>query len=107
MVMILLVFSFNSFLQSQANPRETMTAVLKIFQKFNVRWKKIGPYNMKCLWLPLFASSPRDTINGDRTDVNSTDGLELSITSMSRVGVRVQDAVRFEIQVMSCFLYHA
>ncbi|KAF7144683.1 hypothetical protein RHSIM_Rhsim04G0117300 [Rhododendron simsii] len=85
--------------QSQANPRETMTAVLKIFQKFNVRWKEIGPYNMKCLWLPLFAPSARDTINDDRTDVNSTDGLELSITNMNRVGVRVQDAVRFEIQL--------
>ncbi|KAI8537853.1 hypothetical protein RHMOL_Rhmol09G0056500 [Rhododendron molle] len=59
--------------QSRANPRETMTAVLKIFQKFNVRWKEIGPYNMKCLWLPLFASSPKDTINDDQTDVNSTD----------------------------------
>ncbi|KAF7145340.1 hypothetical protein RHSIM_Rhsim04G0117100 [Rhododendron simsii] len=85
--------------KSQANPHETMIAVLKIFQKFNVRWKEIGPYNMKCLWLPLFSSIPKDTLNDDGTDVNSKDGLELSITSMSRAGVRVQDAVRFEIQL--------
>ncbi|XP_058210412.1 SNF1-related protein kinase catalytic subunit alpha KIN10-like isoform X2 [Rhododendron vialii] len=85
--------------QSQANPRETMTAVLKIFQKFNVRWKEIGPYNMKCLWLPLFSSIPKDTLNDDGTDVNSKDDLELSIMSVSKAGVRVQDAVRFEIQL--------
>ncbi|KAI8559349.1 hypothetical protein RHMOL_Rhmol04G0166000 [Rhododendron molle] len=41
----------------------------------------------------------QDTFNDDGTDINSKDGLELSITSMSRAGVRVQDAVRFEIQL--------
>lgn len=85
--------------QSQANPRETMAAVLKIFQKLNVRWKEIGPYNMKCLGLPLFSSSPNDTRTDDLTNVNSKDGLELSITSTSRAGVMVQDAVTFEIQL--------
>ncbi|KAI8534451.1 hypothetical protein RHMOL_Rhmol10G0090500 [Rhododendron molle] len=69
--------------QSRANPRETMTAVLKIFQKFNVRWKEIGPYNMKCLWLPLFASSPKDTINDDQTDVGYSDLERLKNHQMS------------------------
>ncbi|KAI3444277.1 hypothetical protein Pfo_000942 [Paulownia fortunei] len=38
--------------KSQASPRETMLDVLKVFHSLNVKWKRIGPYNMKCLWLP-------------------------------------------------------
>ncbi|KAL3819487.1 hypothetical protein ACJIZ3_005392 [Penstemon smallii] len=36
-------------LQSPAHPREIMTQVLGALQGLNVRWKKIGHYNMKCL----------------------------------------------------------
>ncbi|XP_047311062.1 SNF1-related protein kinase catalytic subunit alpha KIN10-like [Impatiens glandulifera] len=39
-------------LQSRAHPREIMTEVLKAMQELNVCWKKIGPYNMKCKWVP-------------------------------------------------------
>ncbi|KAI4346628.1 hypothetical protein L6164_007509 [Bauhinia variegata] len=38
-------------LQSRAHPREIMTEVLKALQELNVRWKKIGHYNMKCRWV--------------------------------------------------------
>ncbi|KAL8493668.1 hypothetical protein ACS0TY_024741 [Phlomoides rotata] len=38
--------------KSQASPHETMLDVLKVLHSLNVRWKKIGHYNMKCLWLP-------------------------------------------------------
>ncbi|XP_059640834.1 SNF1-related protein kinase catalytic subunit alpha KIN10-like isoform X2 [Cornus florida] len=41
-------------LQSPAHPREIMTQVLRALQELNVRWKKIGHYNMKCLWLHAF-----------------------------------------------------
>ncbi|KAI4366695.1 hypothetical protein MLD38_022541 [Melastoma candidum] len=37
-------------LQSRARPREIMTEVLKALQELNVCWKKIGHYNMKCMW---------------------------------------------------------
>ncbi|KAL7138303.1 hypothetical protein ABFS83_10G153400 [Erythranthe nasuta] len=39
--------------KSQASPHQTMLDVLGIFHSLNVRWKRIGNYNMKCLWLPL------------------------------------------------------
>ncbi|PHT62346.1 hypothetical protein T459_33795 [Capsicum annuum] len=39
-------------LQSGAHPREIMTEVLKALQELNACWKKIGPYNMKCRWVP-------------------------------------------------------
>ncbi|KAG0484984.1 hypothetical protein HPP92_009063 [Vanilla planifolia] len=39
-------------LQSKAHPREIMMEVLKALQELNVRWKKIGHYNMKCRWMP-------------------------------------------------------
>ncbi|XP_051151127.1 SNF1-related protein kinase catalytic subunit alpha KIN10-like [Andrographis paniculata] len=38
--------------KSLASPNETMSDVLKVFHGLNVRWKRIGHYNMKCLWLP-------------------------------------------------------
>ncbi|XP_057486783.1 SNF1-related protein kinase catalytic subunit alpha KIN10-like [Actinidia eriantha] len=85
--------------QSQASPRETMTDVLKILHKLNVRWKEIGHYNMKCLWLPLFSSRPNDTLYDSPTQLNYNDDLDLSISCPSRVGVRLQNAVRFEIQL--------
>nr|GMD07650.1 SNF1-related protein kinase catalytic subunit alpha KIN10-like [Ipomoea batatas] len=37
-------------LQSPATPQEIMTQVLGALQELNVRWKKIGHYNMKCMW---------------------------------------------------------
>lgn len=39
-------------LQSRAHPREIMTEVLKALEELNVRWKKIGHYNIKCMWIP-------------------------------------------------------
>lgn len=39
-------------LQSRAYPCEIMMEVLKALQELNVRWKKIGHYNMKCRWVP-------------------------------------------------------
>lgn len=38
--------------QSQASPRETMVDVLRVFHSLNIKWKRIGDYNMKCLWSP-------------------------------------------------------
>ncbi|KAH6779560.1 SNF1 kinase-like protein 10 [Perilla frutescens var. hirtella] len=38
--------------KSQVSPRQTMSDVLRAFHSLNVRWKRIGHYNMKCLWSP-------------------------------------------------------
>ncbi|XP_057786202.1 SNF1-related protein kinase catalytic subunit alpha KIN10-like [Salvia miltiorrhiza] len=38
--------------KSQASPRKTMSDVLEALHSLNVRWKKIGHYNIKCLWSP-------------------------------------------------------
>ncbi|XP_073132041.1 SNF1-related protein kinase catalytic subunit alpha KIN10-like isoform X1 [Henckelia pumila] len=39
-------------LKSQASPGETMVEILNVFHRLNVKWKRIGSYNMKCLWSP-------------------------------------------------------
>ncbi|XP_057757265.1 SNF1-related protein kinase catalytic subunit alpha KIN10-like [Arachis stenosperma] len=38
-------------LQSGAHPREIITEVLKALRELQVCWKKIGHYNIKCLWV--------------------------------------------------------
>jgi hypothetical protein len=48
--------------QSRAHPREIMIEVLKSLHELNVRWKKNGHYNMKCMWCPGF---PQVSDNGD------------------------------------------
>ena len=40
--------------QTAAQPRALMTQVLGALQELKVRWKKIGHYNMKCLWNHAF-----------------------------------------------------
>ncbi|KAL3513137.1 hypothetical protein ACH5RR_025854 [Cinchona calisaya] len=44
-------------LQTAAQPRVLMNQVLGVLQELNVRWKKIGHYNMKCLWNHAFEDS--------------------------------------------------
>uniref|UniRef100_A0A7N0VE53 non-specific serine/threonine protein kinase n=1 Tax=Kalanchoe fedtschenkoi TaxID=63787 RepID=A0A7N0VE53_KALFE len=38
-------------IQSVPAPSGRMAELLRILQELNVRWKKIGNYNIKCLWL--------------------------------------------------------
>ncbi|KAL0359661.1 UNVERIFIED_CONTAM: SNF1-related protein kinase catalytic subunit alpha KIN10 [Sesamum angustifolium] len=38
--------------KSQATPSKAMLDVLTVFHSLNVKWKRIGHYNMKCLWSP-------------------------------------------------------
>ncbi|XP_033145973.1 SNF1-related protein kinase catalytic subunit alpha KIN12 isoform X2 [Brassica rapa] len=38
-------------LQSQARPKDIMTAVFKALQDLKVSWKQIGEYNIKCRWV--------------------------------------------------------
>ncbi|KAL3841135.1 hypothetical protein ACJIZ3_025726 [Penstemon smallii] len=64
---------------SRARPRETMLWVLKVFHRLNVKWKRIGIYNMKCLWVPPLS----------RCSLSTTE------THISRSS----DAIKFEIQL--------
>lgn len=75
-----------------------MTAVLKVFERLNIKWKKIGSYNMKCLWIPPFAAYPKSTVGNDpaKDHIYSVDS---SILAMNRRAIRSPNAVKFEIQV--------
>ncbi|KAG8372175.1 hypothetical protein BUALT_Bualt12G0039100 [Buddleja alternifolia] len=64
--------------KSQASPRETMSGVLNVFRSLNVKWKRIGHYNMKCLWLPP----------PSRYSISTTE-----------IPIRSSDAVKFEVQL--------
>ena len=72
-------------LQSCASPHETMRDVLSVFKSLNVQWKKIGPYNIKCIWKPQY-SIP--------TGISSTGDCHKKTSNFSSY-----DAVKFEIQV--------
>nr|XP_043637105.1 SNF1-related protein kinase catalytic subunit alpha KIN10-like [Erigeron canadensis] len=42
--------------KSSASPHETMRHVFALLKFLNVRWKKIGSYNIKCMWKPAVRS---------------------------------------------------
>ncbi|XP_009134629.1 SNF1-related protein kinase catalytic subunit alpha KIN10 isoform X1 [Brassica rapa] len=78
-------------LQSRAHPREIMTEVQKALQELNVCWKKIGPYNIKCRWVPnnadgMLSNSMRD---------NSHFGDDSSMGA----AVKPPNVVKFETQL--------
>lgn len=85
-------------LKSQARPIETMTTVLKVFERLNVKWKKIGPYNMKCLWIPPLAAYPKLTVGNDPAQ-DHIYSVDPSIMAMNKRAIRSQNAVKFEIQL--------
>uniref|UniRef100_A0A1S3X166 non-specific serine/threonine protein kinase n=1 Tax=Nicotiana tabacum TaxID=4097 RepID=A0A1S3X166_TOBAC len=79
-------------LQSPANPREIMNQVLGTLQELNVRWKKIGHFNMKCLWCHDldFHSMASNHMNDDHFISNAT--------ALS-THFQPQTAVKFEMQL--------
>ncbi|KAL0339815.1 UNVERIFIED_CONTAM: SNF1-related protein kinase catalytic subunit alpha KIN11 [Sesamum radiatum] len=64
--------------KSQATPSKTMLDVLTVFHSLNVKWKRIGHYNMKCLWSPPPSESS---------------------VSTAEIPSRSSTAVKFEIQL--------
>lgn len=78
-----------------------MTTVLKVFERLNVKWKKIGPYNMKCLWIPPLAAYPKLTVGNDPAQ-DHIYSVDPSIMAMNKRAIRSQNAVKFEIQVRLC-----
>lgn len=89
------LFSRLLLFQSPARPGEIMTQILGALQVLNVRWKKVGHYNMKCLFTRsiqnLGSSSTSNHMNGNHY-ANGT-------TSISTNGSQPSSAVKFEIQV--------
>ena len=82
--------------QSRAHPREIMTEVLKALQDLNVCWKKIGPYNMKCRWVPNSADNSMQDNNyfGDDSSIIENDAA-----------VKSPNVVKFELQVNPLLLH--
>ncbi|XP_073139399.1 SNF1-related protein kinase catalytic subunit alpha KIN10-like isoform X2 [Henckelia pumila] len=84
-------------LQSRAHPREIMTEVLKALQELNVYWKKIGPYNMKCRWIPSSTGHHEGMINDSMHD-NHYFGDDSAIIENDGV-VKSANVVKFEVQL--------
>ncbi|XP_019242353.1 PREDICTED: SNF1-related protein kinase catalytic subunit alpha KIN10-like [Nicotiana attenuata] len=82
-------------LQSRAHPREIMTEVLKALQGLNVRWKKIGPYNMKCQWVPGVPGHHEGMSNNSIHNPFFGDDS----TIIENGGVTIPYAVKFEVQL--------
>ncbi|KAK4778661.1 hypothetical protein SAY86_006189 [Trapa natans] len=82
-------------LQSRAHPREIMTEVLKALQELNVGWKKIGHYNMKCMWNPGLIGHEgmaNDVIHGNHCFGDESRIIENDTKKMKTV-------VKFEVQL--------
>lgn len=87
-------------LQSRAHPREIMMEVLKALQELNVRWKKIGQYNMRCRWIPGILEVKQDILNNYVH--NSSGGFfenEFSITEGDGMSKLSHGIVKFELQL--------
>lgn len=84
-------------LQSRAHPHEIMTEMLKALQELNVRWKKIGPYNIKCLWIP---GSPPHHLQGTNNPMQTTpffgDQSTIMVNDSSSSSPNV---IKFELQL--------
>lgn len=81
-------------LQSRAHPREIMAEVLKALKELNVCWKKIGNYNMKCRWCPVY---PGTTIN---YSLNANHGFSDDSSIAERTDISMKSGVvKFEVQL--------
>lgn len=72
-----------------------MTEVLKALQGLNVRWKKIGPYNMKCQWVPGVPGHHEGMSNNSIHNPFFGDDS----TVIENGGVTIPNAVKFEVQL--------
>ncbi|KAL2528650.1 SNF1-related protein kinase catalytic subunit alpha KIN10 [Forsythia ovata] len=84
-------------LQSRAHPREIMNEVLKALQELNVCWKKIGHYNMKCMWVPGIPAHQEGMVDNSMHG-NHYFGDESAIVENGG-DTRPQNVVKFEVQL--------
>ncbi|KAL3533442.1 hypothetical protein ACH5RR_006963 [Cinchona calisaya] len=88
--------------KSQASPHQTMMDVLKVFHRINVKWKQVGPYNMKCLWEPPCAKHLKSKFVDQFPQTPQTkciDGKILPSTAANGMNIRSDDSVKFELQL--------
>ncbi|XP_073270563.1 SNF1-related protein kinase catalytic subunit alpha KIN10-like isoform X1 [Primulina huaijiensis] len=81
-------------LQSPAHPREIMTQILGALQGLNVRWKKVGLYNMKCILVHTLQDS-KNTATNNHVNNHYID----NVTSVNANVLMPQSVVKFEIQL--------
>ncbi|KAK6123052.1 hypothetical protein DH2020_043204 [Rehmannia glutinosa] len=82
---------------SQARPREIMTQILGALQGLNVRWKKIGHYNMKCLFIHGIQDPESMTTINHITNNHYVDGIISTNANVSQQ----QYVVKFEMQSLN------
>lgn len=72
-----------------------MMEVLKALQELNVGWKKIGHYNMKCMWNP----AGHDGMINDVVHSNHYFGDDTTI--IENDASKTRKVIKFEVQVYS------
>ncbi|EYU35796.1 hypothetical protein ABFS82_09G042500 [Erythranthe guttata] len=82
-------------LQSRARPREIMAQVLGAFQGLNVRWKKIGHYNMKCLFIHPIQNPDSMALSNHINENHYVNGITPTNANVSQL----QGVVKFEMQL--------
>ncbi|KAL1557884.1 SNF1-related protein kinase catalytic subunit alpha KIN10-like isoform X2 [Salvia divinorum] len=82
-------------IQFPARPGEIMTQILRALQVLNVRWKKAGHYNMKCLFTRSIHNLDSNATSNHMNDYRYANGT----TSISTNGSQPSSAVKFEIQL--------
>jgi len=109
---------------TQMAPAEVMAEIFRVLRAMNVSWKKLGPYNLKCLYKMAAAAAAEagvevkmgegeggadesmDIESGERGDTKPTGGMEAAMSesgasrrnSLEENGVK-EAQVKFEIQV--------
>ncbi|XP_051115935.1 SNF1-related protein kinase catalytic subunit alpha KIN10-like [Andrographis paniculata] len=79
-------------LQSPARPRDIMIQILGALQRLNVRWKRVGHYNLKC----LFTHGAPDQ---DGNHMHDSHQMCNGATTDDANVLRPQGVVKFELQL--------
>jgi 5'-AMP-activated protein kinase catalytic alpha subunit len=98
---------------TQMAPAEVMTEIFRVLRSMNVQWKKLGPYNVKCLYkmaavaAAVTAGVVGVTVDGESMDMGddyaegagfkSGEGADGGVSGSGGSGKESQ--VKFEIQV--------
>lgn len=76
-----------------------MLEVLRTFHSLNVQWKRIGPFNMKCIWLSPACPYLGARLNGCVSGTQAGPNQICSSSTAAGISLRFRDTVKFEIQV--------
>ena len=87
-------------------PAEVMAEIFRVLREMNVQWKKLGPYNLKCLCKIAAAAASSAgvdvTVGGGDHEMDTGEGGGVSSTMHGgdiNGAVRKEMQVKFEIQV--------